>query len=240
MLLSGLSHAATVITLGGQGKNYSFVTDAHTIHDSASGWNVKLKDGHSLTLTNTDPGGNSSKFWGTSADGSIDGTWTNTAAVTEVNANMGTSYSAVDFSEGSSMYYTAPGNQNGGTTLTLGFDFTKVSVGDSLTMYVTTVGHAGTVGGFSAEGLTNTQISYATNGGNGFSSSATFSEGAKNVTMIKITGKLTADDLVLTTTASNKSGFQTVAYNIASVPEPTTATLSLLTLAGLAARRRRR
>lgn len=231
MALAGMASASTVITFGGLGTEYDFVTDAYTINDTASGYTATLSDGNSLTLTNT--GG---KFWGGSKDGAVDGTWSNTAALTDLNTTLGTEYTEAEFSSGSTMYFTAPGNSGSGSTLT--FDFSSATVGDSITMYAMVTAYAGNVSSFSVTGLDNLEISYASNSGDGFSSTATFSDGAKQITMIKITGEITENNVVLTPSQTNKSGFQSVAYQI--VPEPSTAALSLLALAGLVVRRRRK
>ncbi len=231
MALAGVASASTVITFGGLGTEYSFVTDAYTIHNASSGYSETLNDGNTFTLDNT--GGN---FWGTSADGSIKGTWTNAEALTDINTTLNVSYTAEDFSENSKMYYTASGNGGSDSSLTL--NFTDASIGKTITLYAMVTTHVNSLGSFTAFGLNNQSITYAANNGSGFSNSATFSQGEKQITMVKITGAITDADLVLTLGGGNKSGFQSVAYQI--VPEPTTATLSLLALAGLAARRRRR
>ncbi len=239
MALAVAAQAATVVTFGGLGEDRSYVTDTYSIHsvwksNMITSVSDKLSDGNSFTLFTTT--GNDNALWGTSADGSIQGAWTNTDALTEINEAMGTAYTAADFSKDSTMYYTAPGN--GGTAATLSFDFSQANVGESLTMYVTVTGRAGSLSSFGVTGLNNLQVSYAVNDGTGFSTSAAFSAGAANITMIKVTGNLTDSAVVLSPGGGIKAGFQSVAYNI--VPEPTTATLSLLALAGLAARRRRR
>ena len=241
LVLGGIAQAATVITFGGLGEgNYDYVTDKYEI---ASVWGENdiiyvsdtLSDGTSMLLTNNQ----SCSFWGGTADGTIQGTWTNAEALTEVNAAMGTSYTASDFSSTSTMYYTAPGN--GGSRSTLSFDFGDAAVGSTLTMYVTSTGHSNTLTSFDVTGLADASIAYAANNGNGFSESAVYSEGAKTITMFKVTGTITDEAVALAPGVGVKTGFQTVAYSVVApaVPEPTTATLSLLALAGLAARRRR-
>ena len=243
--LAGMTQAATVITFGGTSADYGFVTDAFVI-DSNTGTDFfsfehELSDGNSFSLTNTD-GNNASKFWA-GKDGNIAGTWSNTAALTEMNAAMGISYTADELGTGSGMYFTAPGN--GGSKSTLTFDFSQAAAGDSVTMYVMATAYAGSLSAFDVTGLNGASVAYATNGGNGFSTTAAYSQGGGNITIFKVTGTLTDADVALTPGAGVKSGFQSVAYTITpaatpSIPEPTTATLSLLALAGLAARRRRK
>ena len=239
--LAGMTQAATVITFGGTSADYGFVTDAFVIDSNTgtdfSSFEHKLSDGNKFSLTNTDGSGNSSKFWA-GKDGNIAGTWSNTAALTEMNAAMGISYTVDELSSGSGMYFTAPGN--GGSKSTLTFDFSKAEAGDTITMYVMATAYAGNLSTFDVTGLDDASVAYATNGGNGFSTTAAYSEGGGNITIFKVTGTLTDANVALTPGAGVKSGFQSVAYAIASVPEPTTATLSLLALAGLAMRRRRK
>ena len=242
--LAGMTQAATVITFGGTSADYGFVTDAFVIDSNkvaVSSFEHELSDGNSFSLTNTD-GQNSSKFWA-GKDGNIAGTWSNAAALTEMNAAMGISYTAAELSSGSGMYFTAPGNAYSKSTLT--FDFSHAEAGDTITMYVMATAYAGSLSTFDVTGLNDASVAYATNGGNGFSSTAAYSQGGGNITIFKVTGTLTDADVALTPGAGVKSGFQSVAYTITpaatpSIPEPTTATLSLLALAGLAARRRRK
>jgi hypothetical protein len=56
--------------------------------------------------------------------------------------------------------------------------------------------------------------------------------------IFKVEGTLTDANIVMAQATTAKNGWQTLSYKV--VPEPTTATLSLLALAGLAARRRRK
>lgn len=231
LALSGVASATTVITFGGIDAEYSFVTDAYTLHGngSSSGLSETLTDGHSFTLTGS--GGN---FWSTSANGTIAGTWSNTAALNDLNTTLGVTYTAADFSSGSKMYAIADGNNNSNSVLT--FNFSEAVVGNSITMYAMVTARASALNGFTVSGLDNQTVTYATNGEDGFTDTAVFSANSRELTMVKITGVITEADLVLTPTG-NKSGFQSVAYQI--IPEPATATLSLLALCGLAARRRR-
>lgn len=229
MALASMAHASTIITFGGLGGDYSFVTDAHTINDVTS-YSAQLSDGNSFTLTPS-----ASKLWGGAKDGSPEGTWLNTTALEDLNTTLGTSYSATDFGLGSTMYFTAPGNNNSFSTLT--FDFSNANVGDSITMYAMVTACNNNLTNFSVSGLDSLAVSYATNSSDGFSDTAAFSQGVKQITMIKITGEITDSNVVLNP-SGNKSGFQSVAYQI--VPEPSTAVLSLLALAGLAVRRRRK
>lgn len=230
MALAGMAHASTVITFGGLGADYDFVTDAYAVSDVIF-YNAELSDGNSFTLTPS-----ASKLWGGSVAGAPDGSWSNTAALEDLNTTLGTAYSAADFGTGSTMYFTAPGDSNSYSTLT--FNFSSANVGDSITMYAMVTAYAGDLTNFSVSGLDSLTVSYATNSSDGFSDTAAFSQGAKQITMVKITGEITENSVVITPSTGNKSGFQSVAYQI--VPEPSTAALSLLALAGLAVRRCRK
>lgn len=232
LALSGVASATTVITFGGIDAEYSFVTDAYTLHGNgtSSGLSKTLTDGHSFTLTGS--GGN---FWSTSENGYINGTWSNTAALNDLNTTLGVAYTAADFSSGSKMYAIADSHAGSGTALT--FNFSEAVIGNTITMYAMVTARTGALTGFTVTGLENQTVTYATNSGNGFSDTAVFSANERELTMVKITGVITEDSLVLTPAAGKKSGFQSVAYQI--IPEPATATLSLLALCGLAARRRR-
>ena len=57
-------------------------------------------------------------------------------------------------------------------------------------------------------------------------------------TIVKVTGELTGDTVGMSFEDGHKAMVSSVAYSV--TPEPTTATLSLLALAGLCARRRRK
>ena len=87
---------------------------------------------------------------------------------------------------------------------------------------------------FTVTGLDDAALTWATATGNGFDSSVT-SVPVANLAMIRVEGTLTEIPVTFAANAA-KNGWAMVSY----IPEPATATLSLLALAGLAARRRRK
>ncbi len=168
-------------------------------------------------------------FW-KSAD-----TWNNTTALNAMNSDLGISATASDLQA-----IVAPGA--GGSNATLTLDFTSsddYNDGDTVTIYLTVGSAVSTVTGVTLTGLTDYTISYATADGDGFSDTATFSEGANSITLLKVTGTLTSTETVTATTNVYKDGFGFVALAASAVPEPATATLGLLALGALALRRRR-
>ena len=87
---------------------------------------------------------------------------------------------------------------------------------------------------FTVTGLDDAAVTWATATGNGFDSSVT-SVPVANLAMIRVEGTLTEIPVTFAANAA-KNGWAMVSY----IPEPATATLSLLALPGLAARRRRK
>ena len=81
-------------------------------------------------------------------------------------------------------------------------------------------------------------MEWASATGSGFESGSPADVPVANLCMVRVTGELSDSQAVAFAADASKNGWAMVAA--ASVPEPTTATLSLLALAGLAARRRRR
>ncbi len=205
--------AATVVTLGeiGTQASHDFVTDSYVLNATNSA-TCNLTDGSVLTMTTT------TKFWGTKSDSTLTGTWTNSAALDDMNSTLGSSFVADDFSAGINYCFTAPGNQNSVATLSVdGSLYTADS--STITMYVTVAARGYTMNNFSVTGLTDATVSYATNGGDGFSSTAAFSDGAAAITMIKIEGTLNGSDIRMTSTTA-RNGWQTISYVINDAPAP--------------------
>lgn len=231
-LIAQAESVTTVLTLGEpSSSSHSSVTDHHEIENTGA-TTITLTDGSTLALGVTSP----TKFWANGDSGKIAGTWTNTAALADMNSTLGTAFTAEDLSTGSSLQYTATGG--GGTkstaTLTLGdFAFADRS---KITLYITATAREVALGNFTVSGLADQVVTYATNTGDGFTTTATFSSAAKELTMIKVTGTVTSNSIVMASTTA-KNGWQTISYVV--TPEPATATLSLLALAALASRRKR-
>lgn len=165
--------------------------------------------------------------------------WTNSAALNVMNTELGTSLTLANLDAAPLAYAGA-----GGATITMTLDFdSKCKAGETFVGYLLFGSYEKTATNISLTGLSEGYtVEYATAKGSGFSSTASFTsftEGKHYTTLIKVTGTFANDDARVTFTSSDaKGGFAMAAYKV--VPEPTTATLSLLALAGLAARRRRK
>ncbi len=161
-------------------------------------------------------------------------TWSNTAALEAMNSDLGLTLDTSVL-----QYIVVPGAGGSNATLTLDFTNSDYSEGDTVTIYLTVGSTSSTVTGVTLTGLDSCTISYAVGDGDGFSSEASFSEGAGSITLLKVTGTLTSAETVTATTDQEKDGFGFVALSASAVPEPATATLGLLALGALALRRRR-
>lgn len=148
-----------------------------------------------------------------------------------------------------------PGGAGANFSLTIG-DASFVA-GEQFTMYVTVGAQAGgSVSLGSLTGLTDVTVSLAgaadsqtawvdvtaSSGGSYALGSMTVTGTTDNftygATIVKVTGALTGDPVGMSFEDGHKAMVSSVAYSV--TPEPTTATLSLLALAGLCARRRRK
>ena len=250
LALAGVASAApVVVTFGNEtAPERDFITDSFFVNNVGE-TTYTLKNGATVTLTPS--GGN---LWAGSTDGAVDKTWGNAAAITAMNTALGLTatngFTAADFSVGSGIYYTASGNGGSTSTLTLNLGETA-KVGDTITLFVTAACHVQHTAGFSITGLgDDITLSYAGLNGNGFTAASgssvsynanlasNWSPNTHSVQSFKVTGTLTSTTLTMDQQGTKKNGWQTLSYVV--VPEPTTATLSLLALCGLAARRRRR
>lgn len=250
LALAGVASAApVVVTFGNEtAPERDFITDSFFVSDVGE-TTYDLKNGATVTLTPSQ--GN---LWAGSTDGSVEKTWGNAAAITAMNTALGLTatngFTADDFSAGSGIYYTASGDGGSSSTLTLNLGETA-KVGDSITLFVTAASRAQHTAGFSITGLgDDITLSYAGLNGDGFTAasgssvsysndlSSNWSPNTESVQIFQVTGTLTSTTLTMSQPGTAKNGWQTLSYVV--VPEPTTATLSLLALAGLAARRRRK
>lgn len=253
LALAGVASAApVVVTFGNEtAPERDFITDSFFVSNVGE-TTYELQNGATVTLTPSQ--GN---LWAGSTDGSVEKTWGNAAAITAMNTALGLTdtngFTADDFSTGSGIYYTATGNGGSSSTLTLNLGETA-KVGDTITLFVTAASRQQHTAGFSITGLgDDITLSYAGLNGNGFTAAsgssvsysgdlaANWSPNTESVQIFQVTGTLASTTLTMSQPGTAKNGWQTLSYVVTpAVPEPTTATLSLLALAGLAARRRRR
>lgn len=164
--------------------------------------------------------------------------WTNTLALEELNIATGQNLTAEEMN---AKYFIGCTGSGADTYLTLDFSGVDadIDLSNSLTIYVLATSAMG-AGNPVVTGLDNYSVKIATPDGNGFNSSKPGGYGSYS--LFKVTGNLQEDMAVTFTTNKYKDVFAMVSYVVPvldSVPEPTTATLSLLALAGLAVRRRR-
>lgn len=185
-------------------------------------------------------------FWATQT---VSFSGVNTAAQAEWQTYTGQQISSVV----SGLY---PGGAGANFSLTIG-DASFVA-GEQFTMYVTVGAQAGgSVSLGSLTGLTDVTVSLAGAADSATawvdvtaSSGGSYALGSMTVTgdrttgftygatIVKVTGALTGDTVGMSFEDGHKAMVSSVAYSV--TPEPTTATLSLLALAGLCARRRRK
>ena len=192
----------SIVCFGGNTAEtgYGFITDVKTVSDVTS-FSTTLTDGCAVSLTL--PGG---RMW------AIDptGTWTNTYAIDMMNAVLGSSFSAADFSQGSPLKFSSCGWQNTSTTLSFTMP-SSYAAGDAIVFYLSLSSNQTTLNNFSVTGLNEAAISYASNNGSGFSSTATYSSGTGAITIVKVVGKVTSSPVVFASTTA-KNGWQTISY----------------------------
>ena len=202
-------------------RTKDFITDYFRV-GGVNNLNTNLSDGTHVLLNFDSAGSPNGNFFKVT----IDGDWTNAAAVEAMNSELGTAFVSSDFAVNSTLHGTGPGPGDAYANLNLTFD-SDVNVGDLVTLYVTVLGQNGPLDNVTVTGLDEMAIAYAVGSGDGFVSTATFSPDMKGLTLVKITGKLTDGKLVKVTstsmsgTNSAKNGFQIAAYKVtAGVEEP--------------------
>ena len=253
LALAGVATAAPVVVTFGNptAPERDFITDSFYV-SGVGKTTYTLQNGATVTFTPS-----KGSLWAGSDNGSVKGTWGNAAAITAMNTALGLTstngFTAADFSAGSGIYYTASGSGGSSSTLTLNLG-EAAKVGDTITLVVTAASRAQHTAGFSITGLgDDITLSYAGLNGNGFTAASgssvsysgdlasNWSPNTESVQIFQVTGTLTSTTLTMSQPGTEKNGWQTLSYVVApAVPEPATATLSLLALAGLAVRRRRK
>ncbi len=236
LALCGMASAAsTVLTF--QTDDLTYATDKWALNGVGNGpggsWSgsTTLNDGTAATLYM-----NHGKFW----DRATVQAWTNEAALAAMNADLGTTLTADDLT---SIKIDASGSNGSTSNLTLNFSGnTSFQAGQDIVFYLlvatTNVDNSAAYNNFSVTGLADSSVSWAAANGDGFNTS-TINTPCANLAMIKVEGTLTNEGVKFASTSA-KNGWAMVAYTTPSVPHPASATLSLLALAGLASRRRRK
>ncbi|MBR5888818.1 MAG: hypothetical protein IKY92_02100 [Akkermansia sp.] len=179
-------------------------------------------------------------------------TWSNTTALDFMNQELGTTLTSSDLT---GLKFDASAAGSGTTQLTLNFtDNTNYKNGDSVVFYILVAENSHDNGttpysGFSVTGLDNATIHWANAEENGFydASKVAVTGAQSELLMVRVQGSLKDNQSVTFASDNQKNGWAMAAYNTGTanpavpvIPEPTTATLSLLALCGLAMRRRRK
>ncbi|MBS7408140.1 MAG: hypothetical protein KIG47_03385 [Prevotellamassilia sp.] len=194
----------SIVWFGGAnaGSGHEFITDAREVNDKATGFSTQLEDGCTVTFTLT-----KGKMW----TGGISGTWTNTDALDKMNAVLGSSFTAADFGQGSTLSFTASGAGGSKSTLSLTLP-SSYTAGDAIVFYLSLSAKETLLSDFSVTGLDEAALSYASNNGSGFSFTPTYSSGSSAITIVKVVGKVTSSRQVVFASTTDKNAWQTVSY----------------------------
>lgn len=187
-------------------------------------FNTTLTDGTTIDISIT-----SGKGWFANAAD----TWTNTEALEDFNTFTGLTLSPQDIN---SLCFYGSGAGQGTTSLTLNFSGnTSIQAGDQITLYAFMGASGGRLSSITISGLEQSSVSYAADNATGFADSISTASANNGLLLVKVTGILNDEQQVRLSSNTYKNAFALAAY----LPEPSTASLSLLALAGLALRRRR-
>ncbi len=202
----------SIVCFGGNTaeSGYDFITDVKTISGVGNN-STTLTDGCAVTFTLT-----SGKMW----TGAITGTWTNTDALDKMNAMLGSSFTAADFGQGSTLSYTASGAGGSKSTLSLTLP-SSYTAGDAIVFFLSVSSNVSTLSNFSVTGLDEAVLSYASNNGSGFSFTPTYSRDASAITIVQVVGKVTSSREVVFASTTDKNAWQTVSYRPLTAEEYT-------------------
>ena len=217
---------ATVINFS---NDNTFSADNTSSLSGTAGTTTSLTDGTSLKV-----GVSAGKFW----DTSVTGSWNNADAITEMNRTLGTSF---DTDLSSVLKFAATGANGSHSTLTFSFaDNSSINAGDEVVFYFLVSSTVSNYSSFSVSGLEGHTVQWASADGAGYQTDAT-NASATRLSLIKVTGTVSSSENVAFTSSVAKNGWSMAAYTaVGAVPEPATATLSLLGLGGALTLRRRR
>lgn len=212
--------------------NRAFSTTTGTGNGPGSSWSetVTFSDGTKFTI-----GIDSGRIFSQTA---TETTWSNTEVLTDLNTALGTSITAEQVGL---LNYVSSKAQSAHMSLTLNYGGNSAfSAGSEMVYYAFVTLSSDSNGdsvltNISVTGLDNAQVSWALPGGTGYETGS-MNIGQGTLGLVKVTGTLTETQEVTLSSTSPKNGWAA----LMTVPEPTTATLSLVALAGLCSRRRRK
>ena len=219
---SATAMADAVVAFGTNTDERAFT--AQTILASVNGWESDvLPDGNRVAITQTPAG--VGKFWNAQQ---VLGTWTNEAALAELNEFSGITFTAADMSEGTNLKVAA--NSNGAVNTNLELLLDAQEEGDIVTLYTTLYGWNCPLDEVTVTGLDDCVIKYAPGDGEGFSDEPLFTQVNQGLNLLVITGTLTADKRVVVTSPTTvvlggdlvktKVGFQVAAYKVSAPVKP--------------------
>ena len=173
-------------------------------------------------------------------------TWTNTEVISELNSVLGTSITPGKLA---GLTYAAP--TTSGSMAKMSFNFCnemehEYTAGTDVVFYLLAAtsnasDNTGKITGIIVNGLQDAHVTWALRNGSGYCGGAMEIPNGE-LGLIRVAGTLKERtepvSFVAVSDGDNMSGWAMAAYTVA--PEPATVTLSLLALAGLAARRRRK
>lgn len=239
------SNGYTIITFGDIDQDWA---DFRIDHDSVNAPQSGLLGTTGIAYTVSDRNNDTTGILRSHSNVvNVDEKW-NEAALLSMNTDMGTSLTT---SVLGTAKIIASSTRNSEFSLSLnsqaGKGASSFAAGSALTLYVGVSATNGSLAGaYNVSGLKDVTMSYAAADGSGFASEVSYTPSAatnKTLSIVKIEGTVQdASDVQFwaSNVGNNKAGMVFAAYKATQAPEPATAPLSLLALAGLATRRRRK